>query len=53
MNGLDLLLHLLNSTDTNSEVRSLTNLVLGAAFQGWNQSVPFLQSKFIDLFIIF
>jgi hypothetical protein len=34
MNGLDLLIHLLNSTDTNSEIRHLTSLALGAAFQG-------------------
>jgi len=34
MNGLDLLIHLLNSSDTNSEIRLLTSLALGAAFQG-------------------
>lgn len=34
MNGLDLLIHLLNSTDTNTDIRLLTSLTLGAAFQG-------------------
>ena len=34
MNGLDLLIHLLNGTDTNAEIRRLTSLTLGAACQG-------------------
>ncbi|CAF4001022.1 unnamed protein product [Rotaria magnacalcarata] len=34
MNGLDLLVALLNSTNTDAEIRKLTSLALGAAFQG-------------------
>ncbi|CAF1525871.1 unnamed protein product [Rotaria sp. Silwood1] len=34
LNGLDLLINLLNSTNTDVEIRSLANLALGAAFQG-------------------
>ncbi|CAF3195517.1 unnamed protein product [Rotaria socialis] len=34
MNGLDLLIALLNSTNTDAEIRNLASLALGAAFQG-------------------
>lgn len=34
MNGLELLIQLLNSTNTNNNIRYLTSLALGAAFQG-------------------
>ena len=33
-NGLNLLIQLLNGSDTQSEIRHLTSLALGAAFQG-------------------
>jgi hypothetical protein len=34
MNGLELFLQLLNSTNINNDVRYLTSLAAGAAFQG-------------------
>lgn len=34
MNGLSLLVDLLNSTHSNTEIRNLVCLTLGAAFQG-------------------
>ncbi|CAF1186659.1 unnamed protein product [Rotaria sordida] len=52
LNGLDLLIDLLNSTNTNAEIRSLVNLVLGAAFQG-NPKVQLkaLQRGYIQYFL--
>jgi hypothetical protein len=34
MNGLELFIQLLNSTNVNNEIRYATSLALGAAFQG-------------------
>lgn len=48
MNGLDLLINLLNSTATNSDIRLLTCLALGAAFQG----NPKVQLKALNLGLI-
>lgn len=35
MNGLQSLVQLLNSTNQNSDIRQLTSLAMGAAFQGY------------------
>jgi len=34
MNGLELLIQLLNTTNANNDIRHLACLALGAAFQG-------------------
>ncbi|CAF1056521.1 unnamed protein product [Adineta steineri] len=44
-NGLELLMQLLNTTNTNNDVRHFTSLALGAAFQG----NPKVQSKGFNL----